>query len=419
MVCKFRSAAVASGTHEVFQCSHFNSKCTEIDLGMLNILQEPLPVCEGCKARIEIVPIEGTGTKSNFCYFSCDTTPQGAGILGTMVASARAAGVQEDFHVFSHKPVEGATTHSPGPIDIKHHIFKWKLLRDRLANLPYDYFVWIDSDTIFTRHPGNLKNLIRDNAMWCQLESETTAEKVRFGDWWGAKIDQYNQTLTNHGVTSEKKYNTNGGMWIVRRNAIDTFVRQALSFHAMCLAKGLDTTSDEPPLAWLGQVQNLSGYGPWVIDPHLNTQEATCETWACDWNYRFAGRIPDGGQWECEDWLTGEKRLCNPAIVHAMRSKDAMAIGGTANPEPVGTKLSEILMECGIGDPTCGECKAWVQRMNLWGIAGCQRERTGILTRLSNEAAKASWISWGKVAARGYMSVGSLLDEAISRARAA
>lgn len=354
MICNHRGRLLATSHGDQHECiAQPGSRCVETQAQLDEISKfavVPYVTCEGCPLfKAVSVPEPATITKGNFCYFSCDTTPRGSDILTTMVASARASGVLEDFHVFCGKPVDGAIHHKPGPIDIKHHIFKWKLLRDHLAKLDYDYFVWLDSDTIFTRHPGDLKNLLRDNAMWCQLESESTSPNVKQGDWWGATIPQYNQMLTDHGITGEKRYNTNGGMWIVRKEAIETFVREALKFHSMCLAKGLSTTSDEPPLAWLGQLEEMSGYGPWVKDKHLNTNPATCETWSCDWMGRFSGRIPDGSAWECEDWLTGEKRPCNPAIVHAMRSKDAMAAAAiTESDWPIGDHVESALSSVGI-----------------------------------------------------------------------
>lgn len=239
-----------------------------------------------------------------------------------MVDSARRAGVTEDFHVFAKRPVAGAITHDPGPLDIKYHTFKWRLLRDTLASLDYDYFVWLDSDTIFTRNPGDLaEQLLRGNRMWCQMESELTSPKMRQKDWWGATIPQVIDLYRQHGATGGRAWNTNGGMWIIRREHVAEFVHELEAFHAICLARGLTNTHDETPLAWIGQIL------PWVADPERNTNEATSNVWACDWMGTYSDRIPTGEPWETQDYMTGEKRMASPAIVHAMRSKKAMARG--------------------------------------------------------------------------------------------
>lgn len=254
-------------------------------------------------------------------------------MLVTMIASARRVGVSEDFHVFANREVQGAVTHSSGSLDVKYHIFKWRLLRDHLARLNYDYFVWLDSDNYFTRHPGDLSNLIRGNALWCQMESEVTSPLVRRHDWWGAKIPQLIALFREFGVTSEKIWNTNGGMWIIRRDAISEFCQRAFAFHAECIQRGLHDTHDETPLALLGHLM--------VDDPNLNTPDATREIVASDWTGVYADRLPDGKAWLCEDYMTGERRMVNPAIVHAMRSKRAM-VPSLVSTENVGKVPNEL-----------------------------------------------------------------------------
>lgn len=83
--------------------------------------------------------------------------------------------------------------------------------------------------------------------------------------------------------------------------------------------------------------------------------------------------------------------------------------------EPVGTMLSFILKECGIKEPACGSCREWLARMDMWGVAGCQEHRAEITKRLDDSSKSASWLDWAKVAAKGYLSSGALLDEAIRR----
>jgi hypothetical protein len=333
--------------HSIHHCNAFGRKCTLQDQGVLD-KDGAIPVCsESCPKFAE----KAVYPRGRFCYWSCDTTKNGAAILSTMIASARAAGVEEDFHVFANGDVPGATIHNPGKLDIARHVFKWRLLRGHLASLDYDFFVWLDSDNYFVRHPGDWSSLIRGNAVWAQLESEMTAENVRRAEWWGAPIAEFNQLLTDHGVTGDKRHNTNGGCWIVRKEAIETFVEQALSFHSICLSKGWNA-HDETSLAWIGQVENMSGYGAWVAEKELNTNAATCDIWACDWNGFFKGRLPTGEPWTVEDYMTGEQRTGNPAIVHAMRSKDAMAAAGrkpALDPIwPLGDQVESVLSTVGI-----------------------------------------------------------------------
>jgi len=48
------------------------------------------------------------------------------------------------------------------------------------------------------------------------------------------------------------------------------------------------------------------------------------ELWASDWLGVYKDRIPDGNEWVFTDYMTMEEIPVNPAIVHAMRSKDTM-----------------------------------------------------------------------------------------------
>lgn len=52
------------------------------------------------------------------------------------------------------------------------------------------------------------------------------------------------------------------------------------------------------------------------------------DIWASEWTGALKDRLPDGAQWEFQEYMTGKKSLVNPAIVHAMRSKSALTEAG-------------------------------------------------------------------------------------------
>ena len=362
--------------------------------------------CETCQhyATDSWPPLRIAQTKGRFCYWSCDTTRDGPAILATMVASARRAGVTEDFHVFSHKDVPGAVTHRPVKFDLKYHIFKWRMLRDELASLDYDYFVWLDSDNFFTRHPGDFgPRLLRGNSWWCQMESELTSPAIRRSEWWGAPIPSLVKMFRDHGATHNQVWNTNGGMWIVRKDAIAEFTSHAFAFHERCLALGWSDTHDETPLAWLGQVLVSPTRG--VSDPERNTNAETSDVWACDWMGRYTDRLPDGKPWQGEDYLTGVSREVNPAIVHAMRSKSAMARAkGFANEVQVqvtpatssaavsspgaGTMLKQMFTRMGFEADSVIDNETAVAIVNgvpITGCSGCEQ----LMLRMDSEG-----LSW-------------------------
>ena len=46
--------------------------------------------------------------------------------------------------------------------------------------------------------------------------------------------------------------------------------------------------------------------------------------WASDWTDNFKDKIPEDKDWEYTSYMTLEKIEVRPAIVHAMRSKQAL-----------------------------------------------------------------------------------------------
>ena len=234
----------------------------------------------------------------------------------TMIASARKAGVTEDFHVFSDQPVAGAINHEAGTFDHDRYIFKFEFLKQAASLIDADYLVFLDADNFFVRHPGDLSRLIRDNKWWVQMESEMTSPFVNRGDWWGCQARLFPVLLKHLGVQSQKVWNTNAGMFIVRRDAVEEFYQEVMKFYTYCRNDlRLVNFTEEPALAFIGH---------FVDDPAKNTLGATCSIWACDWTGNYKDRLPDGQSWQFEDYMSGEKRNVNPAIVHLMRGKDAM-----------------------------------------------------------------------------------------------
>ncbi|WP_010588021.1 hypothetical protein [Schlesneria paludicola] len=401
----------------IFHCEN-GGRCIRNASDLTRIKNLPdVKVCSGEISR-EIIVASSKRPKANFAYFTgTNRGGQDNAIIATMLRSMREAGVKEDLHVFSPEPVAGAIHHKiKQGYPWKHHMAKLEFLAE-LTGSSYDYCVWLDSDNYFTRDPGDLKPLIRENPLWVQMESDATSPKVRQKDWYSLSYPQLVALFREEGVKSPAVWNSNGGFWIVRTSEIVRVVSKAFELYERFHAKGWKNAPDEMVLACIGAM--------WVDDPYLNTNERTCDIWACDWIGRYRDRIPDGRPWLYEDWLNGSTRTINPAIVHAMRSKTAMAIGrDVSRPqpiivpprEPVGTKLKDVIEECGLKQPAGCSCNTWVIRMDQWGIDGCEANRPAILEHLADASKKSGWMDMLKVVAHGYLTTNSLLDEAIKRA---
>lgn len=252
-------------------------------------------------------------SEPTFCYWSvADGTY--ADMMSTCVRSARTVGVKNDFHVFTDGTVFDATCHNPGDFDKSHFLFKFEFLKE-MGKLDYDYFVFIDSDNYFVRHPGNLIEQTQRSPLHVVMESDCAAENNTRGDWWECPLDDYVRLMRASGVQSRSVFNTNAGFWIVHRYAIDQMVDLAMEFWHYAKGQGF-TFTEEAPLAYVGHMM--------MGNPYQHTLQANPDVWASDWTGHFAGRIPDGSAWNFVDYMSGIPIRVNPAIVHCMRSKQAM-----------------------------------------------------------------------------------------------
>jgi len=233
------------------------------------------------------------------------------------VASAKAVGVECDFHIWTDLPhIEGATVHPCGKFDKKLYMFKFDFLKNEVSKLDYDYFIFFDADNYFVSNPGNLEKIIGNEKVFIQMENDCTSPKVKRGDWWGIPIKYYPKFLREFGVTSKKIYNTNAGFWAVRKDAIDEFYKLAYEVFNEAHLRGYKDVTEEPPLACIGHLMQ---------DPEKRTFEHTKDLWASDWTGYWKGKLPTKNiKWDFEDYMSGDKIKVSPSIVHIMRSKDKM-----------------------------------------------------------------------------------------------
>lgn len=354
--------------HKLSRESTHNKKGQKIVVSRCQLLERCVPTkdeqaligvasihaCEGCEKfvatespLVQLIspqPATAARPKGRFCYYTGSNRANEPAMMGTMIRSARSAGVQEDFHTFALADVEGAINHT-GRIDFRQYMFKVDLLQ-QLKHLDYDYFVWLDPDNYFVRDPGDLSELIRDNKVWVSMEGDLASPASKQKNWWGLKVDA-SPTLTQHwqrhGVTDVSHvWNTNAGMFIVRRDAIDEFSDRMWTIFND-LIKYAGGVTEEPPLAICGALMTK--------DPENNTFPKHEHIWVSDWirEWGRAGRLPDGTAFPATDWVSGlSLGKVNPAIVHLLGGKNLMIdkkIIGTIpeiKPESIGRKSRTV-----------------------------------------------------------------------------
>ena len=112
--CIHLGPVLYEGTHDpVHGCSQFGA-CTLMDIG-LKRKGQPMAVCAGCPKRqgpidqslMPAIPNDQKPIviqpKTRLAYVTGTNLPQQFRIMEKMIWSARAVGVIEDFHAFSHQ----------------------------------------------------------------------------------------------------------------------------------------------------------------------------------------------------------------------------------------------------------------------------------------------------------------------------
>ena len=252
--------------------------------------------------------------KQEFCFWSIATGPY-ADMAQNMIASARSTGVFKTFHLWSDRKVEGAVCHPWRASAVKERLLALKLLYSQVRKLKYDYFVWLDADTVFVRHPGDVLRVLQGAPVHASLESNTALPHPVQPDWGICALSNFTKLMRFSGVRSEAIFTVNGGFWIVHREAIESFCSLAWDFWDFSKKVGY-RFDFEPLLAYATQM--LCG------NPYLHTLKGAADVWAVDRVARFSGIVPKAGGWTHKDPFSGETFKVNPAIIHAPHSKRAL-----------------------------------------------------------------------------------------------
>ncbi len=247
------------------------------------------------------------------CYWSV-ADGEWAYMLKTLLHSYRGVGMEEDFHVFSDQEIPGATTHLIEGFDKSFYHFKFQFLQQFVKQLDYDYFVFLDADNFFVRKAPPFLNLVQDSPLHCFLESDCTLPSTR-PQWHRCPLPEYVRLMQECGVTDSHFYTVNAGFFIVKREAIDTICELAVDFWKHCMMQGYLFT-EEAPLAYATQM--LCG------DSNRHLLSSRTDVWASDWTGIYEKHLPDGKSWTFQDYMGQEGFPVDPAIVHALKSKEIL-----------------------------------------------------------------------------------------------
>jgi len=242
-------------------------------------------------------------------------------MMQSLMDSIKKSGVDHDMLTFSDQPLSGVIScelDSEINLDFKQY---WKFnYLNKISKLDYDLFVFIDSDHYFVRKPSvDFCEIIGEDPWHSFLESPINSHLTKRPDWWGVSNPHMTQLYRDFGVTQNVVYSTNGGFWICKRNFASAAMNVGLLFRDFQKSRGLDLP-EEVAIAVLSHMFSKD-YRNRFHSKYLNI-------WASEWTGALRDKIPDGSPWTFQEYMTHEKSVINPDIVHAMRSKQAFVSKG-------------------------------------------------------------------------------------------
>ncbi|MBA3816962.1 MAG: hypothetical protein H0X29_10695 [Parachlamydiaceae bacterium] len=244
-------------------------------------------------------------------------------ILQTLVNSFHAVGMKSDFHVFSDREIYGAITHKVAEFDKRRCFFKFNFMQSQLKHWDYRHFIYLDADTVFLKAPTiSLIELLKSDPLHLFFESDCTMPQVKRKEWWGCPLPEYVRLMHECGVINPHIYNVNGGFCIVQKHAMDIVCELAIDF-VKYAARQHYNFPDEP--GWAYALHMLCK----IPEQHLLSCHR--DVWCSDWEGVFKEHLPDGKPWVFRDYISNSSFTINPAIVHAIRSKDLLVKQSTVN----------------------------------------------------------------------------------------
>jgi hypothetical protein len=255
--------------------------------------------------------------REKFCFWSI-ATGSSRDRAQRLVDSARLVGVLKDFHIWTNSSVEGAICHPLSKSKARERFVQLSLLEQEVGKLKYDYFVWLDANTFFVRHPGDVLRVLQGAPVHASLESDAALPEPAHPDWGICSLSNFTKLMRFCGVRSRAIFTVNAGFWIVHRDVIDTFCGLAWVFCNFCKKVGY-RFEFEPLLAYATQM--LCG------NPYAHTLKRTADLWAPEPTAIDGGKCARGGCWDYVDYFSGETFKIKPAIVRAMQSNHELITG--------------------------------------------------------------------------------------------
>lgn len=254
---------------------------------------------------------------SKFCYWSIGWGNY-SNMIQNLINSKIKHDVEGDFISFSDQKLKNCINQnldSNIELNLENYMFKFFYLQ-KLLQFDYEYFIFIDADSFFVNKPIIEPSFfIKENPWHCFLESPINSPKTLREDWWGVPNNILTDLYRSLNITTSEIRNINAGFWICRKDFIKHAVNLGINCFNFFRSKNYRIT-EEIPIAYITNLVSK--------DPSFHFHEKYFNYWASDWTGIFKNRLPFYTEWIYESYMTGEKFVVKPSLVHAMRSKNIL-----------------------------------------------------------------------------------------------
>ncbi len=247
--------------------------------------------------------------RPKFCYWSVATGEYGAR-MEQCVRTARAAGVFKEFHVLTDRPLEGCEGYDAYACDPAHGLFKLHHLKVGMSRLNFDYFVWLDADTVFARNPVDVLAPLGRSPIHVPLEV-SLAPVAEDAEWKGTRVGALRELMVQGGVVNEP-WLGGSAFWIVHHDVIEGMYDLALGFWHQAKAAG-----------WRVDVSAALSYAQQILsaDSEQHRLDRHPGLWAGDHAGASRAAAPNGEPWAWRHPLDPKPLRVQPAIIHLPKAK--------------------------------------------------------------------------------------------------
>lgn len=240
----------------------------------------------------------------SYCYWSVATGAYGA-LMERCARTARQAGVFKQFHILTDRPLVGCECYDACQCDKADGMFKLHYLRVGMSRLSFDYFIWVDADTVFTRNPAEVLEPLGRSPIHVPLEVNLSTLAVD-STWRGVSVFRLGDLLRDAGIPNQP-YLSQSAFWILHREAIDEVYNLAFQFWNRTREAGVAPHVDFA-LGFAAQVL--------CANPEAHLVTAHPHVWASDDLGLLRSRPPGTGAWEWRHPIHSRAMTVRPAVVH-------------------------------------------------------------------------------------------------------